>query len=161
METGCAPIVTAKSAANLGEFCVFRARQCQSLNLKRVLRLIRIKRLRARCAANTCIFARWTGYWLPTTNLACQRRPRLSLQKNGRSEGREFDVREKRSNCPIRVFSSLTMLLGDGSGYCGACRARVHPYKTEQPTPEHLTMTQVQSVVAQTTTKKRATKKGK
>ncbi len=68
---------------------------------------------------------------------------------------------KQRPMCPIHVFSSLTVLLDDGSGYCGACRVRVHPYKAEQPTPGHLTMVQVQSVVAQTTPKKRATKKGK
>lgn len=66
----------------------------------------------------------------------------------------------KRPKCPIHVFSLLTMVLDDGSGYCGACRARVQPHKVEEPKPNRLTAAQARSV-AKPALKKRATKKGK
>jgi hypothetical protein len=66
----------------------------------------------------------------------------------------------RRPKCPIHVFSSLIIVLDDGSGYCGACRARVQPHKVEEPKPNRLTAVQAR-LGAKPALKERATKKGK
>lgn len=52
------------------------------------------------------------------------------------------------------------MVLDDGSGYCGACRARVQPPRVEESMPNRLTAAQTRPI-AKPALKKGVTKKGK